>query len=293
MTYYGTFLSGVLWECRLCLTDSGNNPGVGHFVGVPDTHIPFNTRNLLLFPASMLNSTTVSPNSDLVFNYLPFARMGILGPNMGLWTVADWLWYRYYYDNNNTDFERQSRAFAASLVARMPVLAIAAADDQLPNVSRDGSDENHYVVTTLEVKWREFAITIAAIICGQTLAITVVLQYCRNVHVRDDSYLSSARLLNTLIMKVDGGSLVTGKELAACLDSLGQGIKYGTSATGDTLVLDCEDEVESSFLLGQLWEESPKLRTEWWNCESGARGERARRCCYCRAGLLVFISFLH
>jgi len=251
----------VLWQCQLCLTDNKDNPGVGHFVGVPDARIPFNTRNLLLFPASMLNSTTVSPNSDLVFNYLPFSRLGILGPNIGLSDVGWWLWNRYYV-LHNTDFERQSRVFAASLVARMPVLAIAAADDQLPNVSRNGSNENHYVVTTLEVKWREFTITIAAIICGQTLAITVVLQYCRNVHVRDDSYLSSARLLNTLITKVDGGSLVTGKELAACLDSLGQGIKYGTSATGDKLVLDCEDEVESSFLLGQLWEESPKLRTE-------------------------------
>jgi hypothetical protein len=209
----------------------------------------------------MEKSSTITQTSDLVWNFLPFYRLGILSFTIGLNEISNYVWDSYY-QHTNTDFTRQSRVFAASLVARMPLLAIAAADDQLPNVSRDGSTEQHYIVTTLEVKWREFAITIAAILCGQTLAITVVLQYCRNVHIRDDSNLSTARLLNTLITKVDGGSLVTGKEMAACLDSLGLGFKYGTSATGDKLVLDCEDEVESSFLLGQLWEESPKLRTE-------------------------------
>ncbi|KAF8247173.1 hypothetical protein K440DRAFT_682824 [Wilcoxina mikolae CBS 423.85] len=254
--------------CELCLTDRNNQPGVGNFYGVPDEHKSFNTRTLLIFPASVDNYSTISTESDLMFNYLPNARLRLLSANSELWDVETELYKYHLLSTNDTflnnSFERYARVFAASLNARMPVLAIAAADNnnQLPQASKDGTTERQFVIKTLEVKWRQFGITVGAIICGQTLAIAVVLQYCRNVHVRDDSYLSVARLLKTLFTKADGGTVGTGKELAACLDSLGPGFRYGTSASGDKLVLDCSDEVETSFLLGQLYEEGPKLRTE-------------------------------
>jgi len=173
----------------------------------------------------------------------------------GVSKIAREIWKELFPGNNslNVAFARHARRYIASLVARMPVLLIAAADDQLPTPSRDGNTEEHYVITSLEIKWRQVGITIGAIVLGQIPAILVVLFYCRRVHIRDDSYLSIAHLLKTLVSMVDvnDGRVATGKELATHLDSLGQEFKYGTRASGNRLILDLSDDVEGIFLLGR------------------------------------------
>jgi hypothetical protein len=62
----------ALYDCQLCLTDSKNYPGVGHFPGAPDAHNFFNAKNLLLFPTEVVNVTSL-PDSDHVFNYIHYA----------------------------------------------------------------------------------------------------------------------------------------------------------------------------------------------------------------------------
>jgi len=258
--------NGTLWECQSCLTDSKNNSGIGHFFGVPDEHIPFNTRHLVLFPASLDNGTTFSADSDLVFNFLPWSQLRLLGPNFGLSDVSNEFIDTLDAQNASftSEFERHVRLFVANLVARMPVLAIAGADNQLPQVSRDGNKQRPYVITTLEVKWEFVALSVAAIIVGQVFVITVVLHYCRRVHIQDDSYLSVAHLLGTLVAKVDGGSLRSGKEFAACLDSLKPGFIYGRSnqMNGYKLVVDVPGDLERSFLLSPSYEDIRQSRME-------------------------------
>jgi hypothetical protein len=143
----------------------------------------------------------------------------------------------------------------------MPILSIAEADKQLPKVSRDGAKERHYVTTSLDVKWKKVGATIGAIIGWQILAILIVFHYCKHVYIRDNSFLADVRLLKTLMMKFEGGSLSTGEELAACLDETDAGFTYGIKLVGKGFVVDLSDDVtERMFPLSELHEDSPKLR---------------------------------
>ncbi|KAF8536161.1 hypothetical protein BDD12DRAFT_890889 [Trichophaea hybrida] len=153
---------------------------------------------------------------------------------------------------------KKTKLYVATLVARLPILAIASADEKLPKVNKEKSDsdkQGSFIVTHLEVKWVKVAATIEAIIGGQILEILIVLYYCRDVFIRDDSYLSTARLLNTVTAKVEHGSLGTGKQLAKYLDgSLGLQVQYGTKSIGGKLVVDLSDDVVLEQRFPQDWE---------------------------------------
>jgi len=256
------FRYGALWICEPCMSDRAGNPGIGRLFGVPDARNNFHTRNLLIYPTKPISRTTI-PGTDLVFNMLPYFQQSVPAVSFGIGEVSK----QFYLDRNssdqflNTSFERRLRRYVTSLVARMPILSIAEADKQLPKVSRDGAKERHYVTTSLDVKWKKVGATIGAIIGWQILAILIVFHYCKHVYIRDNSFLADVRLLKTLMMKFEGGSLSTGEELAACLDETDAGFTYGTKLVGKGFVVDLSDDVaERMFPLSELHEDSPKLR---------------------------------
>ena len=123
--------------------------------------------------------------------------------------------------------------WVTGLVARLPILAITYANTALPQYTRDTHSNQTtgtaYLHTTLEVNWNRVTLTAVCIIVGQILAILIVLYYCNSVYTRDDSHLATAELLKTVIIRFDGGKLMTGEELAVSLDrALGVSVSYGT-----------------------------------------------------------------
>ncbi|GAB1318624.1 hypothetical protein MFIFM68171_08834 [Madurella fahalii] len=94
----------------------------------------------------------------------------------------------------------------AHLAARLPILAIMGAEQQLPRVTREkGASEQTFIVTSLEVKWGRPAGVLAAILAGQVLAVVVV------------SYVSHGVLL-----------AASGKDLAESIQQSAGEIRYGT-----------------------------------------------------------------
>jgi len=138
--------------------------------------------------------------------------------------------------------------YVAALVARLPIAAIAYrnSDKIFPLMYKDPNAHwTEHVETTLEVKWDKVGISAGLIVAGQILAITAVVCYCRNVYVREDSYLATAELLKTVLNKIGCGNTMTAKELGDTLDGvLGGPVRYGTipSTQGDQpkVALGCE-----------------------------------------------------
>ena len=136
--------------------------------------------------------------------------------------------------------------YIAALVARLPLAAIAYANERLPCQSiGQYSHGGKYVISTLEVKWNRVAIVVGTIVASQILGITIVLYYCRNVYVREDSNLTTAELLKTVLSKIEDGDKMTAKELGDSLDRVLEGpVSYGTipGVQGDQprVALGCE-----------------------------------------------------
>jgi len=69
--------------------------------------------------------------------------------------------------------------YVATLVARLPIAAIALGNQICPGIKKDPKDRlKEEVKTTLEVKWSRVAGAAGAIVAGQILTIAVVLYYC-------------------------------------------------------------------------------------------------------------------
>ena len=121
--------------------------------------------------------------------------------------------------------------YIAALVARLPIAAIAYGNKIFPTRTNDpnGDWRKQQVETALEVKWDRVGIAAATIVATQILATTAVLYYCRNVYVREDSYLTTAELLKTVLNEIDDGNAMTAKELGDALDKVLEGpVSYGT-----------------------------------------------------------------
>ncbi|KAF8246319.1 hypothetical protein K440DRAFT_685595 [Wilcoxina mikolae CBS 423.85] len=90
----------------------------------------------------------------------------------------------------------ESEMYAATLLARIPVLAIARADKRdLPQKSLNGLDKKNYVKSTLEVKWARVGGITAALMLGQLIVISFVLWYCCHMKIPVDSPVPTARIL--------------------------------------------------------------------------------------------------
>jgi hypothetical protein len=144
--------------------------------------------------------------------------------------------------------------YTAHLVARLPILAIMGAERQLPRVPRDkGAVERPFVVTSLEVKWTRAAGVLAGILAGQLLAVAVIFYTSRGVPVRDhDSFLSVARLLRTAVNTVEGGSTVSGKDLAESIGETVGEVRYGTRRV-------CDAETERERHEVDLWNDVDRV----------------------------------
>jgi len=141
--------------------------------------------------------------------------------------------------------------YVATLVARLPIAAIAFGNEKCPRMQKDPkAHSKEDVQTTLVVNWGRVAIAAGMIVAGQILAIAVVLYYCRNVYVREDGHLATAELLKTVLIKIDDGSVMTGVELENALDKvLGGPVRYGTipGSQGDRPRVALGREVDYNF----------------------------------------------
>jgi len=140
-----------------------------------------------------------------------------------------------FYQNGTGGSVTQQRyynIYVAALIARLPIAAISYgnSDRIFPHVYKDPKARwTEHVETTLEVKWDRVGIAAGLIVAGQILAITAVVCYCRNVYVREDSYLTTAELLKTVLNEIDDGNAMNAKELGESLDkALGGPVSYGT-----------------------------------------------------------------
>ena len=141
--------------------------------------------------------------------------------------------------------------YIASLVARLPIAAIAHGNEVLERGSKSpNSAPFRLLETTLEVKWGRVAITAGAIVAGQILAISTVLYYCRNVYIPEDSYLTTAELLKTVLDGIGDGNTMTVRGLGDALSKVLEGpISYGTipGSQGDQPRVAFGCKVDNSF----------------------------------------------
>jgi len=103
---------------------------------------------------------------------------------------------------------QESELYAATLLARIPVLAIARADKGLPQKSLDGHALENYVISRLEVKWARVGWIAAALMSGQFLVIAFVLWYCCYMKIPEDSPVPTAEILKEVtsgMTEVHGG----------------------------------------------------------------------------------------
>ncbi|PUU81916.1 hypothetical protein B9Z19DRAFT_888929, partial [Tuber borchii] len=138
-----------------------------------------------------------------------------------------------FYQNGtggSTTQKNYYNLYIAGLVARLPIAAIAYGNEVFPRVEKvPDARWTEYVETKLEVKWGRVGIAAGTIVAVQILAITTILYYCRNVHVREDSYLTTAELLKTVLNRIEDGNTMTAKELEDASDEALEGpISYGT-----------------------------------------------------------------
>ncbi|PUU81912.1 hypothetical protein B9Z19DRAFT_1076026 [Tuber borchii] len=158
-------------------------------------------------------------------------------PSFGLQTLN--------YSNDGTALSAEQRVYyngyVATLVARLPIAAIAFGTLICPSIQKDPKDHK---------RKNRVAGAAGAIVASQILAIAVVLYYCRDVYVREDSYLATAELLKTVLIKIENGSVMTGVELETALDKvLGGPVRYGTipGSQGDYPRVALGREVDYNF----------------------------------------------
>ena len=151
--------------------------------------------------------------------------------------------------------------YIARLIASPPILALIYGAFVFPEIKKDPKEDlTRRVETTLEVKWDKVFISAGTIVASQILVIIAIVYYSRNVYVREDSFLTTAELLKTVLYKISDGNMMTAKELGDSLDKvLGGPVSYGTipGSRGDPprAALGCE--VEYKF------PRFPSLRKRW------------------------------
>jgi hypothetical protein len=187
------------------LTDSQYKPGIGEFYGILNERIPFYTKNLLIFP-TVAAQDSYSTNTLLYYVYRQ--TISRENPLYRLESIA--------HDRNST----RCKLFVAAQAARLPILAIAAADEKLPRVNKDGSNKkqeaSHIFGGQMGKSRRHDWGYCLRSDPGNPGSSPLLSRY----FVSDDSYLSTAELLRTIKEKKERSSLGTGLPLAEYLDSL-------------------------------------------------------------------------
>ncbi|KAG0642459.1 hypothetical protein HOY80DRAFT_901073, partial [Tuber brumale] len=227
------------WECTSTLSER-----LGR---APHPQPLFNSASLFLLPIASeedngdtLSTSEFTITTKNVFGYpKTYTRTSMAkstsrtSPSVGVQKLN---FYRYVEKGFANQKEYYS-LYVAALVARLPIAAIVYGNQKIfPRKSKDPNarESQTHILTTLEVKWRRVAIAAGAIVAGQIFAIAVVLYYCRNVYIREDSYLTTAELLKTVLNKIGDGSMMTTVELENALDMALKGpVSYGTVLGGE------------------------------------------------------------
>ncbi|CUS15585.1 unnamed protein product [Tuber aestivum] len=220
----------VAWECWPTLTET-----VG---GNESQHVPPHER--IFHPTELYRLLTVGSGDYEDFtegNGGHYVYMNVFGRTLNRPSADDGaiaLCSHLFGNSPRDEVARKSYAlWVSGLVARLPILAIIHANNDLPKYAR-GPHPNQttgtaYLHTNLEVNWARVVLIAVGITGGQILAILAVLGYCRGVYTRDDSHLATAEILKTVINRFDDGKLMTGEELATSLDDvLKEPVRYGT-----------------------------------------------------------------
>ncbi|CUS15583.1 unnamed protein product, partial [Tuber aestivum] len=217
-----TVCDGVAWECWPTLTET---------IGDNEYH-QVEPTDRFFHPTGLYRLLTVGNGSNAPEDDGHRVYLSDLKSSQSSATDRDGAFYlcdANFFKNQNETIWNGYRLWMAGLVARLPILAIIAANIGLPYLPPGSGTQ--FVHTTLDVNWLRVTLIAVSITGCQILAILAVLGYCRGVYTRDDSHLATAELLKTIITKFDNGKLMTGDELAASLDDvLKERVSYGTKS---------------------------------------------------------------
>jgi len=243
------------WECISNLSETlhGNphptplfDPATLFLLPIVEREEPGGRAALTGHMGNFCGGASVGGTSSIVYKSFTDLK-SLFSPSVGVQTLN-------FYQNGTGGSATQKdyyNLYVAALVARLPIAAIAWGNKRLPGLGQDFLPNFRMgIETTLEVKWNRVAIVAGSIVAGQILAITVVLYYCRNVYVREDTYLTTAELLKSVLSKIEDGDTMTAKELGDSLDRVLEGpVSYGTipGAQGDRPRVALGLEVDYNF----------------------------------------------
>ncbi|KAI5808030.1 hypothetical protein DFH27DRAFT_293035 [Peziza echinospora] len=191
----------------------------------------------------------------------------------------DWLYQRYFL---GTPFGRRAASdpeFMAKLVSRFAIGTIATLDNDNPRVELVGN--RPWAGVLFKVNWPQLYLILGGICIVQVVLGLIAVIWSNTVFVKDDSYLSTARLLRPLVERLgDSGCALTGKEIAATLKTV---MVYGvrTDSSGKRHHLDMGTDIVpiSKFPLGWydgLEEGMVPYTDEEGDVEKGGRGTLGR-----------------
>jgi hypothetical protein len=219
--------STVIFECTSCLT------GVEHLYGLATENLSY-VKNLLLYLGTLNGDSRLEIGRDEDFNETSLVSKVYENPASASienavnllgdlpYSISTTILHQALLSQNtvnNTDGGRTAAYAlnAAHQVARLPILTILGAEQQLPTVNEKAGDEPQtIVIIELGVQWERVYTVLGSILGGQLLAIAAATFVCRGVPLQDpQSYLSVASLL---------------RHAAAVADSLGSvriKLRYG------------------------------------------------------------------
>ena len=215
-------LSSLYHECKTCITDQDNQPGIGtNLLRSLSSENSTETAKLLTRSATAGMEAQNSDFTDGAIIFRPYF------PSSYVSQFLDTFLDPYDYYGNGTKGELNT----AHLTARLPILTLIGAERQFPRVPLEaGGSEQPYVNTVLHVKWSRVIVVLVSIAVGQLVSVAIVLFMCRKVIVRDhNSYLSIAWSLRGFVGLVSNGSVDSGEVLASRLkDKCDLGVTYGS-----------------------------------------------------------------
>ncbi|KAF8545363.1 hypothetical protein BDD12DRAFT_811534 [Trichophaea hybrida] len=168
-----------------------------------------------------------------------------IGPN-------SWEYVRYTPDSpwSNYGMSMDDATYMARIASRFAIGAIAMKDIYgLATAQAQG--QIAWVGVLLKVKWPALFLILGSILICQLLMGCAVVAYSNTVFCKDDSYLSTARLLRPVVERLGpSGCAMTGKDIA---HTLREYMTYGTRTVGDRHHLDLGEDIPVMPHFPQGW----------------------------------------
>lgn len=132
-----------------------------------------------------------------------------------------WEYVRYTPDSPWSGFnvgELESDAsYMASLASRFAIGAVAT-KDLFGSTTAQAQGQTAWIGVLLKVKWNFLLLILGTILVVQLLVALAIVMYANTVFCKDDSYLSTARLLRPIVERLGpNGCAITGKDIANTL----------------------------------------------------------------------------